>query len=179
MSLLVIAYVAIKNQDFEIIQDFRKKNDLFYSVVDPHFTLVFPVNDFTKEAFIEEITAKSKDVFKIDFVLRCATINKDTFSDYYHIFLVPDEGFSKIVKLHDQLYAENLREHLRLDIDFIPHLCIGNSKDPFVCKAWVDRWNAQDFSIPGIISELTVIEYLNGQIKELKKIELKLNLQSI
>ncbi len=44
MAFLVLAYPKIEQSDFDLIQDYRKENDgLFYSVVKPHFTIVFPV----------------------------------------------------------------------------------------------------------------------------------------
>lgn len=35
------------------------------------------------------------------------------------------EGNDKIIKLHDELYTNILSEHLRKDIEFIPHIGIG------------------------------------------------------
>lgn len=173
MAYLVIAYPEIGNSDFNLLQDYRKKNDeLFYSVVEPHFTLVFPVFNMTENAFRTEIRKKVEGSRGFDFVLRCATINKDAFSDYYHTFLVPDEGYSNTVKLHDKLYGGELKDNLRLDIDFIPHLGVGNSKDKIACKKMVDQWNANDFEIRGTISELTIVSYDGLNIKTLESIVL-------
>ncbi len=159
MAYLVLSYPVIKDADFELIQHYRKDNDeLFYSVVDPHFTIVFPVFDFPEELFINEVTERTKGIKKVDFNLRCATINKDAFKDYYHTFLVPDEGYSKIIKLHDKLYSGKFKNDLRLDLDFIPHIGIGNSKDKFRCKQMVDEWNGKEFSIEGVISSLSIIK---------------------
>ena len=174
MAFLVIAYPNIKSSDFDLIQEFRKRNDeLFYSVVEPHFTIVFPTFDLSKEEFCKTIFATTLDVDKIDFTIRCATINKDAFNEYYHCFLVPDEGYSKIIKLHDKLYSEQLTDNLRLDIDFVPHIGVGNSKDKFVCKKMVDSWNKKDFSISGTISNLTIVEFENNKVIKLQDIELR------
>lgn len=110
---------------------------------------------------------------KFDFIIRCATINKDAFSDYYHIFLVPDEGYSRIIKLHDKLYSDKLKNNLCLDLDFIPHIGIGNSIDKYTCKKMVDEWNEKDFSISGRITHLTIVNYKNSIVTELEDIELK------
>ncbi|MCS6846165.1 MAG: hypothetical protein RMN52_00450 [Anaerolineae bacterium] len=43
MSLLVLAYPELSNADRECIRAFRERYDpLYYPVVAPHFTLVFP-----------------------------------------------------------------------------------------------------------------------------------------
>ena len=93
MSFLVLAYPELKQRDFEMIQDHRKVNDeRFYSLVNPHFTLVFAVEDIEEGLFVEEIANLTTEISKFKFVLRCATIKKDNFSEYYHTFLVPEEG---------------------------------------------------------------------------------------
>lgn len=173
MSYLVLAYPELSNEDFNLIQDYRKVHDIFYPVVHPHFTIVFPVDNQPEKAFIREVEKQSGSIKKIEFLIKCATINKDAFSDYYHIFLVPDQGFSDIVKLHDKLYSGLLFDNLRLDIDFIPHIGIGNSKDKWECKKMVDRWNSKNFSIKGQITHLTMVNYENDKVTSLKKIKLK------
>lgn len=174
MAYLVLAYPELTSENFDKIQNYRQGNDeLFFNVVNPHFTIVFPVFDISEEEFIREIKDKSAKFKKFDFVIRCATINKDAFSDYFHAFLVPDEGYSKIIKLHDKLYSDKLKNNLRLDIDFVPHIGIGNSIDKFSCKKMVDEWNEKEFFISGKIINLTIVNYDNGLITKIEEIELK------
>ncbi len=173
MAYLVLAYPELDETSFDLIQTYRKNNDeLYYSVVQPHFTIVFPVFNKTEAAFKAEIDRIVQSSSGFGFSLRCAVISKDAFSDYYHAFLVPDEGHSQFVKLHDKLYSGNLKDNLRLDVDFIPHLGIGNSKDKFTCKRMVDEWNEKDFDIKGTISELTIVNYENDIVEIIEKIEL-------
>jgi 2'-5' RNA ligase len=87
--------------------------------------------------------------------------------------LVPDEGYSNIIKLHDKLYSGSFQDYQRLDIDFVPHIGIANSKDKFRCKQMVEEWNEKDFSIKGTISHLTIATYDQERITHLKKIELR------
>lgn len=174
MAFLVLAYPEITIDDFDRIQNYRRNNDkLYYKVVDPHFTVVFPVFDITENEFIKEVKDKSADIKKFNFIIRCATINKDAFSDYYHTFLVPDEGYSNIVKLHDRLYSDKLQNDLRLDIDFVPHIGIGNSRDKYLCKKMADEWNEKEFSISGKITHLTVVNYENDTVTKIEEIELE------
>ena len=173
MAYLVLVYPELTAESFDQIQNYRRDNDeLFFKVVEPHFTIVFPVFNISLDEFVSEIKEKSRGVTRFDFVIRCATINKDAFNDYFHTFLLPDEGYSRIVKLHDKLYSERLKDNLRLDLDFIPHIGIGNSKDKFVCKKMVDQWNEKEFSIAGTISRLTVVSYENNIITKIEEIEL-------
>lgn len=175
MAYAAISYPEISDADYQSIQEYRKENDNWpFITIEPHITLVFPVAEIKESDFIAEVEELvSNDTYKIDFVFRCAIINKDSFSDYYHALLAPDEGFSQIVKLHDRLYSRNLKPYHRMDLDFIPHIGIGNSKNRDKCKKMVDEWNSKDFSIAGTISHLSIVKYENNIIETIKDIELK------
>lgn len=174
MALLVLVFPELNSDDFDRIQSYRKVNDsLFYNIVNPHFTIVFPVFDTCEAEFIKEIKEKSSTLTKFDFIIRCATINKDAFSEMFHTFLVPDEGYSKIIKLHDTLYSYKLKGNLRLDLDFVPHIGIGNSMDKYVCKRMVDEWNEKEFSISGKVTNLTVVNYEDNIVTKIEEIELR------
>ena len=173
MAYLVLAYPELTSNDFDLIQNYRRDNDaLFFKVIEPHFTIVFPVLNNPQDEFIREVKDKSNGLKPFNFVIRCATINKDALKDYYHAFLVPDEGYSRLVKLHDKLYSEKFKDNLRLDIDFIPHIGIGNSKDKFLSKKMVDEWNTKEFSISGTISCLTIVKYHNNVVTKIEEIKL-------
>ncbi len=173
MFYLVIAYPNISNKDYEFIQEYRKNNDpKYFSLVEPHFTIVFPSPDIAEKDFILEIERQVKNTNKFEFIIRCATINQDFTGGFYHEFLVPDEGYSNLVKLHDKLYSGILFNNLRFDIDFIPHIGVGNSEDALVSKKRVDELNSQNLSIKGSIEELDIVKYENDEIASIKKVKL-------
>ena len=173
MALGVLSYPQLRADDYERIQKFRKANDeLYCTVAEPHFPFVFPVSGIDQKAFIAEIESKSRGMKAIDFEIKCATINKDAVLDYFHLLLVPDEGYSKMVRLHDKLYADKLFNDLRLDIDYIPHIGIANSQDPLKVKSWVDEWNKKDFIIKGKITTLTIVDYTDNILTDLQEIKL-------
>jgi hypothetical protein len=173
MAYGVCAYPRLKESDYRIIQNFRKQHDeLYYSFAEPHFSFVFPIREIEKEEFIDEIIAKTQGSMKIDFEIKCATVNKDAVLDYYHLLLAPDKGFSDVVKLHDRLYSGIFFEYLRLDIDFIPHMGIANSKDKYKVKKWADEWNQKEFLIKGTIEKLSIVELSDDSLIEIMQIEL-------
>ena len=86
---------------------------------------------------------------------------------------VPDEGYSRIVKLHDKLYSDKLKDNLRLDLDFIPHIGIGNSLDRYKYKKMVDEWNKEEFELRGTISGLKIVRYENDVVTTIEEIKLK------
>ena len=173
ISLLVLAYPELTIKDRNWIDNFRKKHDpLFYGIVDPHFTIVFPTFGIEQNDFVAEVEEKSKKIHKFDFTIRCALMNNDRLSDYYYIFLSPDEGNSNIVKMHDILYSGKLRKTLRLDIDFFSHIAIGSTKDEDKCKELIDYVNNSDITINGSINSLNIISYGDKKIENIKEIRL-------
>jgi hypothetical protein len=173
MKLYVVAYPEISAADRERIDNYRKSYDRIYGLVDIHFTFVFMVDDMAANDLAAEIRKQAAGFSSFSFSIRCATVNKDSFTDNYFTFLVPDEGFSNIIKLHDKLYNDKLFRHRRLDIDYIPHIEIANSPDKMLIKRIADEWNAIDFEITGTISSIEVINFENRVLTTIEKIELR------
>ena len=172
MNLHVIAYPNLSPADYDRIQACRRDHNSLYSVAEPHFTIVFSVPDMPLVDFITEVKKQVAGIAAIRFCMRAVVINKDAFSINYDAFLVPDEGFSLVSKLHDRLYSDKLSPHHRLDIAYIPHISIANSPDPQAIKKIVDRWNENEFAINGVISSLDIINYENRVITTIEKIQL-------
>ena len=173
MALCVLNYPGISNDDFNWIQALRAEHDgLYYRVVAPHFTFVFPVSDIDQTVFIRHIKQQTTGFKRFSFALRYAIIVEDDSGEYTHVFLVPDEGYSSIIRLHDRLYSGVLAPEHRLDIPFIPHLGIGNDTDPNNCKRLVDELNRKDFCIQGTIDTLDVVEYDGSSVRTIEQIKL-------
>lgn len=171
-NLLVVNYPTISTNDFEWIQDIRQQEDkLNFNAIDPHFTFVFPVA-IDRETLTSHVQELIQDIQPFEFTLRCAVLCNDVFSKYIHVFLVPDEGYSHIVKLHDRLYTGIIADKLLLDIPFIPHIGIANSLNPHHCKQLVDLLNRQQFEIRGRIDRLDIISSQGDLIEAVKSLDL-------
>lgn len=173
MPLLVIAYPQLEEKDYSWIQTVRSKYDeRYFKVVEPHFTFIFPDFNTNKDEFIKHVQHVAKKFKEFYFVLRCAQIVKDSFSDYTDVFLIPEEGYRLFVKLHDALYTGVLEKELRLDIPFIPHLGVANNLDAEKCKSLADEINSENLEIVGAISKLEIISYEENKVKTIKQIYL-------
>ena len=169
------SYPILNKKDYNWINEYRKKNDDYYDLIDAHFSFVFPTFNIGISDFIAEIKKQVKGIHKIEFQIKCAIMNNDRsddFREYWHVLLAPDKGFSDIVKLHDKLYSGILAPTQRLDLDFIPHMGIGNSTDPKECKRMVDEVNSMDINISGVINRLDIIQFKDDKISTLEKVEL-------
>ena len=172
-ALAVLAYLELPQDDAKWIDNFRKEHDpLFYGVIEPHFTLVFPTFGFQYKIFEQEIREKAISLAPFEFVIRCAMMNNDQISEYYFLFLVPDEGHSNVVKLRQKLNSGMLNKTLSLDIDFIPHIGIGSYLDKEKCIHMVNTVNDMNIMIKGVVKSLTIISYSNLKVSEKTSIEL-------
>lgn len=173
MSLLVLAYPTISAADLRWIEGIRSRHDeLYRDLVRAHFTLVFAVSSVDESLLIKHVQQTVADVPPISLVLRCALVVKDVLSEYTHVFLVPDEGFGDVARLHDRLYTGPLTPHLRLDIPYIPHIGVGNSLDPLGCKRLADELNGRDLAIEGRIATIDVVNYENGRVWTIAEVSL-------
>lgn len=171
---LVLAYPILNKQDYNWINEIRRKFDkLYYNVVDSHFTLVFPTLYPNEKDFIEEMKNQSNTFKKFSFSIKSSIMNNDSLSDYYYSLLVPDEGFSQIVKIHQKLYSGKINKTLLLDVDFIPHIGIGSFTDKFECIKLVNEINDSNIEINGQIEKLDIIKYVNNKVETIENIDLK------
>jgi hypothetical protein len=162
----VIIYPKFIPNPPEIVAVMRAKYPKFtYPKFAPHFTCVFPQTTLSEEFLVQHVRDVAAGQSPIPFTIRCALPVRESFSDNTYLYLVPDEGFSAIVLLHDRLYTGVLAAELRLDIPFIPHITIGYTPDAAYCKQAADDWNAQPFEIAGILDTLDVLR-LDGESGE-------------
>ena len=171
MSLLVIAYPQIEENNYAWIQSIRAKHDeRYYNLVKPHFTVVFPVFDVDEQTLINHTVSVAKKFKEFYFVLRCAQIVKDSFSDYTDVFLIPEEGYRIFVRIHDELYTGPIEKNLRLDIPFIPHIGIANNLDAHKCKKLAENINYKNPEIVGSINKLDIVSFENNVVTPIKEI---------
>ena len=168
----VVAYPSISQKDYDWIQKIRAQHDIYYRLVKPHFTVVF--RSSTKQAeFVQHVKGQASAIKKFAFVLRCALVVEDVAGDINQVFLVPDKGFSDVVKLHGRLYTGILAPELRLDIPFYPHISIGHFRDPLNGKRLADELNGQAFSVEGTVGNLDIVSIVatNKEIDAVMTIE--------
>jgi hypothetical protein len=175
MAYLAVAYPNISHEDLAWIEAYRERHDpRYFSVVRPHFTLVFAISDIAEEIFVDEVAGQLQGIQKFDFELAVATVNRDYSGTYFHEFLVPEKGHAAIIKLHDRLYAGKFATHLRLDIDFIPHIGIGNDDIGLNSKRRVDELNRNGVSVSGTVDTVDVIEFRDGRVQTIRQFPLEL-----
>jgi 2'-5' RNA ligase len=172
-QLYTLAYPTLTETDLTFIDNFHNRHDLRYKdVVAPHFTMVFACNNVAEDTYLHHVEEVAGTSRVIEFSCRYAMLGADDKDETAYVFLVPDEGYSAISRLHDRLYSGVLAPHLRLDSPYIPHITIGSLDDRHEAKRLCDRLNDRGIAIDGSLRALTVGVLKNGKIRDLASFEL-------
>lgn len=113
------AVVHYPHLESEGLNRFRQKYDPFAELIQEHLTLVFPI-PVELQTIRAHVQATATEIQPFD--LQIAGLKRTW--DHW-LYLGIEEGYEQIVALHDQLYSGPLREHLRTDLPFEPHIGIG------------------------------------------------------
>ncbi|MEW5924845.1 MAG: 2'-5' RNA ligase family protein, partial [Candidatus Zixiibacteriota bacterium] len=170
---MALCYPRLLDKDYSLIQSVRKTHDMNYEMIEPHFSIVYPISDIDLSSFTDHCRESCRDFHPFSFEIRSAIVHKDIRSDLWYTFLVPDKGFSDIVRLHDRLYTGILAANLILEFTFIPHITVAHSKDGDVCKALADKLNEDNIHFAGNISSVDLIALESVKVRTMERIELK------
>lgn len=173
MALVVVAYPTLSESDFQRIQNFRIKFDLlYYNLIHPHFTLVFPTQIFDINTVLYEVENTCATASTFEITLHTAIVKQDDFKPIFHAFLLAEKGNSEIAYLHNRLYKGALEPALLKHIEYQPHITIGNTTEKVLAEEMVSKWNSDCAVISGKIDSLSVLDYTGSQIKELARVAL-------
>jgi len=172
MSLIALSYPELSPEDYAWIENIREAHEKNYSIVRPHFTLVFETEGISQSDFTDHVHRVARETHTIRFVLRSTVVVTDKSEALTFVLLVPEEGHSRIAKLHDRLYTGILAGNQRLDMPYIPHVTVGNSPDPQECTNLANRLNDKEFAVEGTISSIDMAIYEDDRIEKVDNVEL-------
>jgi len=122
------------------------------------FTLVFPGASGSTQDVVRHVEAVCAATPRIRFCLRSAMIVPEAETGWFHVFLVPDEGFGAIIRLHDRLHVGPLASCLNRAVPYIPHLTVASNDDFDLARRISGSLNANDLALIGHIDALEVQE---------------------
>ena len=160
-SLEVIARPRFEKSDLEWLTEIRSRRT--GNRGPPYFTLVFPGVDLPPREFAAEVRSRVADVPRIRFHLRSALVAPEALVRRYHVFLIPDEGFAAILKLHDALHAGPMEAALRPEMPYLPHITVATTADYTAARRIALSLNDAGIDIPGAIETL-VVEHRTGEV---------------
>ena len=161
-SLYVVAKPEFEKRDLAGLKAIREQRS--GNVGPPEFTVVFPTTQMEPSAFAAFITSQAAGVQRIRFRLRSAVVVPEAILGHFHVFLVPDEGFGAIIRLHDKLHSGPLESCLRPEMPYLPHLTVATESDYTASRKIARMINAREFSIEGVIDRLEIKKRGTGDV---------------
>lgn len=173
MSLAVIAIPDLLPDDAELLHEMQSRNGVrSFGLIHPFLTVVEPTDELDASPLIEHVRSIAGSLGSFTFALRCALPFFDRENGRTQVVLVPERGFSDLVRVRSMLYRGALREALRLDVPFIPHLSVGEFDDPERAWRMADRLNEDRPAVLGSLRELAVVELDGESVQTLARIPL-------
>ena len=173
---LCVAYPEIERPALDEIQAFRRDYDPNYALIEPHFTIVFPLVGFDEHELTNHIESRISEVSKINCVLDTIEPHESNLDGLRYLFLTPTRGAEQISSLHDTLYADKLASHLNIDEPYQPHLTIVSSESSGNPKRIMELTSiAQKQIILPIavqINSITLCDFTDGHITNLNEFDL-------
>jgi 2'-5' RNA ligase len=164
-KIFTLAYPCLSEQDTGFIEEFRRQHDSQHRLAQAHFTIAFGCAGIDEQAYLRHVEEVARSQKPITFACRYAMLGADAAQAY--AYLVPDEGYSRISRLHDALYRQLLAPTLRLDIPYVPHITLGSSGNRALMKSLCDELNQGDIDIRGTLERVTVAALENGVLTDL------------
>jgi hypothetical protein len=169
-SLEVIARPHFDKADLAWLTDIRSRRAGSRGA--PYFTLVFATLGLTAAAFTKAIRANAKAIHPIRFRLRSALVVPERTVGRFHVFLIPDEGFGAILRLHDALHAGPIGAALRQDSPYLPHITVATTADHASARDLAFALNNDVIDIHGHIEALQVESRAREAITQVAEIPL-------
>lgn len=163
-TLEVIARPHFDKADLAWLTDIRSRRAGSRGA--PYFTLVFNVAEMPAAAFAEHVRAHVKALPAIRFRLRSALVVPEPAVRRFHVFLIPDEGFAAILRLHDALHTGPIRAALRRDSPYLPHITVATTSDYEAARNLATALNNGGIDITGHIDAVQV-ERREGEVVKL------------
>jgi len=160
--MMTYALVHYPDIDIPSIEQFRNKYDPQVDLIAPHITLMFPLSDSIGEndlvRHLESVLAGWQP-FSIH--LQGIQVSSDGY-----LFLTIQDGYAKLVRLHDQIYTGILAGYLKKDLPYIPHLTLGVLDKDSNKNASVLREARQlEIDHPCVLNKLHIIKVNNVRSK--------------
>jgi len=160
-ALEVVAKPEFGKADLDWLMQLRKIRT--HGTETPSFTVVFPGAEAPTPQIVKHVEKMCAGTARIRFCLRSALVVPEHKMGWFHVFLVPDEGFGAIIRLHERLHSGPLACCLRPDIPYIPHVTVASSTEFESARQTMASLNAKDLAITGRLDELEVHERDSGE----------------
>ena len=171
MSLLALCYPEISENDYNWIQTIRSRYDKEnMAIVEPHITVVFPVESVIRPEFVRHVFAIITKSNPINIVLNHFDMLWDKANSTGYLCLMPDVGRVELISLYNRLYTGILEYKKSFEEEIKPHMTVGVFGDKSEGLNIVKKLNSEPVSIMGKISSVSIADYNGKEVTDLNTV---------
>lgn len=157
-TLFTLAFPELDDRDRRWIEAVRETHDpAMARRVAPHFTLVFGCNGVPVVDYLDHVSAIAAASSVFPFQCHRITMGHDHRGPIGYAFLVPDQGRSAFVRLHERLHSGSLHAFRSPDIAYVPHLTLARADTSAAVRPVVEKLNHGLQPIAGRIRAISVV----------------------
>jgi len=152
------------------VEAFRRRHDPAASLIPAHVSLVFPFPTALKPLQIETHVRRVASRWPpIPVTFRSVRTEANEF-----VLLMAGRGAASIVALHDKLHTRSLRQHLRPELPYVPHITIARHADVDALeRALAEAEEAFRAEMSDVIRDVVLLAVApDGRIERLESISL-------
>lgn len=174
MALAIVAFPEIPASERAWMEGLRRTHlPSPDSDIAPHVTLVFPAAFNAGDDLTMHMLGVAGSTQPFDAVFRIASPVVDPLRGGWTVQLLPDEGLSKLMRLHDFLYTGPVADHLSLDIPYVPHMTLARTTTAQQAKALAEDLNSDIIEVEAGFKTLDVLRVDGGTVTKVSVHELE------
>lgn len=150
------------------IQAWRFSHDPVHAnLICPHVTLIFPTDALPESDFIGHVGLIARAFSRRTVCFRSALPYREPRSELSFLYLVPDEGFGWLNRLHERLYSGPLGSALDPIRPYIPHITIGRLKTFQEAHALSECVNSKENRFCGLVSSIEIVRAESSGVRRI------------
>jgi 2'-5' RNA ligase len=150
----------------EQIEAVRRKHDPAAPLIPAHLSLVFPfATSLTRLQLATHVRNVARGWPPIPVTFRRVRIHAGEF-----VFLMASRGAASVTALHDRLYSRSLRQYLRPEFGYEPHITLARNPESHLLEvACAEAESALPTELAGVVREIELLAVArDGRIDRLE-----------
>lgn len=143
MPIAIVTCPEIPADELQWIQELRQSR-LAPPELDlaPHIPLVFPADVAVDDNLMMHMYGVAGSTQPFESVFRIAAPSADPLNGGWIVRLLPDQGLSKLMRMHNFLYTGPFDGRLNMDVPYIPHLTLARTETGEDAKTLCEELNS-------------------------------------
>ncbi|MDA0342262.1 MAG: 2'-5' RNA ligase family protein [Proteobacteria bacterium] len=165
MSLTIVAFPEIAATELGWVEGLRQAHlPAPEADIAPHMTLVFSADVATDDNLTMHMLGVAGSTQPFDATFRIVAPVVDPINGGWTVQLLPDQGLSKLMRLHNFLYSGPFADHLNLDVPYVPHLTLARTTTGQQAKALCEELNSDIIEVDMRFTTVDLLRVDGGKV---------------